>query len=147
MATLGQEGDNILATSSFWVSDAWPASSGAPSFVNAVCQIQPFDYNPVELLKRMHAIEAKFGRQRDQTLCWPARSLDLDLLDYNGKISKNDSFLRLPHDRLSERDFVLLPLSEVSPNWVHPENGQSVRDLLRSLSSSGATNNCRLLEN
>jgi 2-amino-4-hydroxy-6-hydroxymethyldihydropteridine diphosphokinase len=140
--TLKENGDIIDAVSSFWVSDAWPPGSAAPNFVNAVCRIQPFDESPIELLKRLHAIEAKFGRQRDQHSRWSARTLDLDLLDYNAKIIENCCFLVLPHRRIAERDFVLHPLLELSPNWVHPITGIAGQESLTKLQESGQTNGC-----
>jgi 2-amino-4-hydroxy-6-hydroxymethyldihydropteridine diphosphokinase len=135
-------GDTILATSSFWKSDAWPAGTGAPDFVNAVCQIHPADNDPALLLSRLHSIEAKFGRQRDPLNRWSKRTLDLDLLDYNGLISENNSFPILPHPRIAVRDFVLLPLMEVSSCWVHPVTRQNGALLLGELQQGGFGNNC-----
>jgi 2-amino-4-hydroxy-6-hydroxymethyldihydropteridine diphosphokinase len=137
-------GDKIIASSSLWRSDAWPAGTGAPSFINAVCQISPLDNNPANLLSRLHTIEAKFGRQRNPLNRWNARSLDLDLLDYNGIILQNNSFLELPHPRIHSRDFVLMPLLEISPNWVHPISGTTGRCLLDHLKMLGPMNNCSI---
>jgi 2-amino-4-hydroxy-6-hydroxymethyldihydropteridine diphosphokinase len=135
-------GDEIIATSSFWSSDAWPAEAGAPNFVNAVCRIYPYDNDPALLLKRLHDIEAKFGRLRDPQNRWSERTLDLDLLDYNGLISKNNSFPVLPHPRMEARDFVLRPLLELSPNWVHPIIQQKGSSLLALLEKANELNNC-----
>jgi 2-amino-4-hydroxy-6-hydroxymethyldihydropteridine diphosphokinase len=138
-------GDKIIATSSFWVSDAWPAGTGAPNFVNAVCRVCPPDKDPAKLLKRLHEIEAKFGRLRDHQNQWSARTLDLDLLDYNGLDSGNCSFPNLPHPRIADRDFVLRPLLEVSANWVHPITQLWGSDLLDFLVKAGTTSNCKLV--
>jgi 2-amino-4-hydroxy-6-hydroxymethyldihydropteridine diphosphokinase len=144
--TLQENGDRVDSLSSLWVSDAWPAGTGAPKFINAVCRVQPYDESPIELLKRLHAIEAKFGRQRDPHSRWSARSLDLDLLDYNGLTLKNNSFVTLPHPRIVERDFVLKPLLQICPNWCHPVTGVLGRQALAQLEASGATNNCHLAD-
>jgi 2-amino-4-hydroxy-6-hydroxymethyldihydropteridine diphosphokinase len=135
-------GDKVVATSSPWLSDAWPKHSQAPQFTNAVCQVVPFDTNPHALLKRLHEIEAKMGRQRDPTNQWAARSLDLDLLDYNGLILKNDSFLTLPHPRIEQRDFVVLPLEQVCPDWVHPVTQVKVKDIIANTLKGVGSNNC-----
>ena len=139
-------GDKIVATSSLWVSDAWPKQTNAPKFINAVCQVQPFCSDPARLLKRLHTIEAEFGRNRDELYQWAERTLDLDLLDYNGLISRNNSFPTLPHPRIAVRDFVLRPLLEVSANWVHPITRKSGQELLFELEKNGNTNNCVLFQ-
>jgi 2-amino-4-hydroxy-6-hydroxymethyldihydropteridine diphosphokinase len=142
MERLEAGGDKIVATSSFWQSDAWPAQTGAPSFINAVCQIRPRDHDPAQLLTRMHEVESGFGRLRDQRNRWQARTLDLDLLDYNALISENCSFPVLPHPRIEERDFVLCPLLEVCPKWVHPITQKTGQYLLLELEKLEKTNNC-----
>jgi 2-amino-4-hydroxy-6-hydroxymethyldihydropteridine diphosphokinase len=135
-------GDVILATSSFWVSDAWPAQTGAPKFINSVCRVQPLDHDPAMLLARLHQIEAEFGRRRDQHNRWSERTLDLDLLDYNGLVWENNSFVILPHPRIEGRDFVLEPLLEVCVNWVHPITREKGWILLDRLKKAQKTNNC-----
>jgi 2-amino-4-hydroxy-6-hydroxymethyldihydropteridine diphosphokinase len=139
---LSKGGDLIIATSSFWTSNAWPAFTGASDYTNAVCQILPFDDDPACLLARLHLIEAELGRQRDPLNQWASRTMDLDLLDYNGRITDNDAFLKLPHPRIGERDFVLLPLLELSPNWVHPITCERGDLLLQRLLENKASNNC-----
>jgi 2-amino-4-hydroxy-6-hydroxymethyldihydropteridine diphosphokinase len=139
---LQRGGDKLGTVSSFWTSNAWPAYTGASDYTNAVCQIMPFDKQPRALLARLHAIEAELGRQRDPSNQWAARTMDLDLLDYNGLITDNDSLISLPHPRIALRDFVLLPLLEVSPNWVHPITCERGDLLLQRLLESGQTNGC-----
>jgi 2-amino-4-hydroxy-6-hydroxymethyldihydropteridine diphosphokinase len=146
LTSLEESGDHIHAVSSFWKSKAWPANTGASDFTNAVCQIYPSDHDPMSLIERLHKIEAEFGRQRDPQNRWAERTMDLDLLDYNGLITENDSFLTLPHPRIAERDFVLLPLLEVCPNWVHPVTGIEGSILLSAIKNRDSNNNCRRLE-
>jgi 2-amino-4-hydroxy-6-hydroxymethyldihydropteridine diphosphokinase len=143
---LEEGGDHVVATSSFWQSNAWPVGTGASDYINAVCQVLPRDNDPAALLARLHGIEAELGRQRDPQNQWVSRTMDLDLLDYNGLIRENDSFLVLPHPRIAERDFVLLPLLEVSPNWVHPITGIEGRKLLAATIQSQSTTHCRRLD-
>ncbi len=135
-------GDKILATSSFFRSSAWPAGAGAPDFVNAVCRVSPSDVDPARLLERLHKIEAEFGRLRDPLNQWSGRTLDLDLLDYNGIITQNSSFPILPHPRIADRDFVLQPLLQLSPQWVHPITKKSGQMLMSELVMRNETNNC-----
>lgn len=146
LESLAIGGDQINSTSSFWVSDAWPKENGAPQYINAVCCISPYDTEPAQLMQRLHDIEAKFGRVRDVHNRWLSRTLDLDLLDYNGLISKNHSFPVLPHPRIADRDFVLKPLLEISSHWCHPVTGTHANVLLDNLVSSGNTHNCKLLD-
>jgi 2-amino-4-hydroxy-6-hydroxymethyldihydropteridine diphosphokinase len=136
-------GDHILAVSSMWTSDAWPPMEDAPNYTNAVCQVQPHDNDPAALLRRLHMIEAELGRQRDPANQWAERTMDLDLLDYNGLVMPNCSFVTLPHPRIDQRDFVLLPLLEISPNWVHPITGVEGRELLELIYQEDRTNQCR----
>jgi 2-amino-4-hydroxy-6-hydroxymethyldihydropteridine diphosphokinase len=142
MKRLEAGNDKIIAASSFWKSDAWPADAGAPNFINAVCKIVPSDSDTSQLLARLHEIEAEFGRLRDPQNRWSARTLDLDLLDYNGFISENNSSVILPHPRIADRDFVLRPLLQVCSNWVHPITGESAQSLLFRLEKTLKLNNC-----
>jgi 2-amino-4-hydroxy-6-hydroxymethyldihydropteridine diphosphokinase len=143
---LEKGGDQVAAISSVWASNAWPIGTEASDYINAVCQVLPRDSDPAALLARLHTIEAELGRQRDPRNQWADRTMDLDLLDYNGLIRENDSFLVLPHPRIAERDFVLLPLLEVSPNWVHPNTGIEGRKLLDAIIRSQNSNHCWRLE-
>ena len=82
------------------------------------------------------SVEAEFGRRRSVPNA--ARVLDLDLIDFGGKIleksADNDGpALQLPHPRLAERAFVLLPLAEIAPNWRHPINRRHIDDLIADL--------------
>jgi 2-amino-4-hydroxy-6-hydroxymethyldihydropteridine diphosphokinase len=72
--------------------------------------------------------------------------MDLDILDYNGQIMENYSFLTLPHPRIAVRDFVLLPLMEISPNWVHPVTGIGGHKLLEMLDITYGYSGCRKLD-
>ncbi len=109
-----------------------------PDFVNAVARISTA-LDPSELLQQLHRIEADFGRVRTQR--WSERTLDLDLIDYNGLIwpetGGNEPIL--PHPRAAERGFVLVPLADVAPDWRHPVLSASVADLLRALPDGDQT--------
>ena len=94
--------------------------------MNAVAQVRVTEVSPEDLLLRLHAIEAGFGRIR--TARNAARVLDLDLLAYHQE--RRSGTFTLPHPRLSERAFVLTPLKDIAPDWRHPVSGERLAALL-----------------
>ena len=90
-------------------------ASAQPWFVNGVIRVET-DFGPSELLDTLHSVEAVFGRLRREK--GEARILDLDLLAFNELQSSLSPIL--PHPRLHERAFVLLPLADIAPSWCHP---------------------------
>jgi len=86
-------------------------------------------FQPVELLTLLHGVETDLGRLRSAPNA--PRSLDLDLLDHDGKVMTEG--VTLPHPRLRQRSFVLAPLAEIAPEWRHPVTGEGVVELLRKL--------------
>jgi 2-amino-4-hydroxy-6-hydroxymethyldihydropteridine diphosphokinase len=123
---------SVLATSNFYESRAWPDPSD-PSFINAVAQIEA-KRTPRQLLALMREIEIMFGRTITRRNA--PRTLDLDLLDYDGLVEAGPPIL--PHPRLQERAFVLVPLSDIAPNWCHPVSGLSVSTLIAVLPREAA---------
>jgi len=117
----------VVKVSAFYSSPAWPNPS-EPSFVNAVAAVET-EFVPSSFLAALHAIEKQFGRHRERPNA--PRTLDLDLLDYDGRV--DDGWPILPHPRLATRAFVLVPLGDVAPDWHHPKTGQSLADLLNAL--------------
>ncbi|MBI4397814.1 MAG: 2-amino-4-hydroxy-6-hydroxymethyldihydropteridine diphosphokinase [Candidatus Omnitrophica bacterium] len=94
-------------------------------FLNSVWKIET-SLDPQALLKLLQSIEKKLGRVR--AVSNGPRIIDLDLLDYDGQVV-NEEGLTLPHPRLHERVFVLRPLSEVAPEWIHPVLKKRAREL------------------
>ncbi len=138
----------ILALSRFYQTPCFPPGSG-PDYVNAAARL---DYagDAASLLSDLHRIEAEFGRRRVQR--WGRRTLDLDLIaagsavlpdletharwrDLPSDEQAHDSpdALILPHPRMQDRAFVLIPLADVAPEWVHPVLGKSVTEMLEAL--------------
>jgi len=127
LTRLEERGVKILSVSSFYETPAWP-DPGQPAFVNAVAAVQT-TLQPVELLTLLHGVETDFGRLRSAANA--PRTLDIDLLDYDAKVLSEG--VTLPHPRMQDRSFVLVPLAQVAPGWRHPVTGESVADLLAKL--------------
>lgn len=100
-----------------------------PAFLNGVAQLET-GLNPDKLLQRLHEIEQRLGRRR--TFPNAPRTIDLDILFYGRCIIETPELI-VPHPRLQERAFVLLPLADLAPDFVHPLLAKSVGELLRAL--------------
>jgi 2-amino-4-hydroxy-6-hydroxymethyldihydropteridine diphosphokinase len=129
---LAQKDVNIALVSQFYRTPAWPDPADPP-FVNAVARAATA-LPPAALLARLHEIERLFGRVRAVPRNAP-RSLDLDLLDYDGLIQDGPPLL--PHPRLAERGFVLVPLNDVAPDWRHPVSRRTAAELLAAIPAAG----------
>lgn len=140
---------SVLAVSRFWRTPAFPTGSG-PDFVNA-CATLRSDLSPADLLVRLHDIEAELGRLRDGRR-WGPRVVDLDLLAVGASVLPDmqtqakwrelppeqrgvcaPDELILPHPRMQDRGFVLIPLRDIAPDWRHPVLGRSVAEMASDL--------------
>lgn len=131
LCELAKRGITIQKRSGFYKSEAWPDPSD-PSYVNAVVAIET-SLSPEALLAVLHEVECAFQRERHAPNA--PRTLDLDLLDYEGRIEEGPP--RLPHPRMETRAFVLVPLREVAPFWHHPVSGRMVSELIERLPPGG----------
>ena len=122
----------LLARSSDYATPPWGDEQQA-AFINACIEIET-DLDPHALLFTLHRIEKKFGRDRADERRWGPRTLDLDLIAYDD-VSIEKPELTLPHPRLFERAFVLVPLAEIAPDRVIA--GRSVSAALARLSTAG----------
>ena len=134
LAELERRGVAVRRCSRFFRSPAWPDPADPP-FVNAVAEVES-SLTPQTLLALLHEVEAALGRRRTRPNA--PRPIDLDLLDYNGIVRTGGTGPVLPHPRLAERAFVLLPLAEIAPDWRHPVSGRSLAALVAGL-PAGAT--------
>jgi 2-amino-4-hydroxy-6-hydroxymethyldihydropteridine diphosphokinase len=119
----------VRAVSAFHETEPVGGPAGQGSYLNAAALLET-TFEPVELLRILLDIEARFGRVR--TDHWGARTLDLDLLLYGDRILKTPE-LTVPHPRFATRRFVLAPLAEIAPRAVDPVTGRTIVDLLAEL--------------
>ena len=112
-----------------WFSSAPVPPSGQPRYINGVARLI-CDHDPPSLLTALSAIEQAFGRVRGEPNA--ARTLDLDIIDMDGKIRSAPDPV-LPHPRAHLRAFVLYPLRDVAPRWTHPVSGIGIDDLIAAL--------------
>jgi 2-amino-4-hydroxy-6-hydroxymethyldihydropteridine diphosphokinase len=117
----------VIAVSSAWASAAWPDPS-QPAFTNAVAALETGDMRPDAVYAILAGVETRFGRDRAERFA--PRTLDLDLLDLNGLVGDYGGVI-IPHERMADRCFVLAPLQEIDPEWVHPGLNVGVAALLK----------------
>jgi 2-amino-4-hydroxy-6-hydroxymethyldihydropteridine diphosphokinase len=121
----------VIRESSLYESE--PLGDSKDWYVNAVIQIET-KFRPDMLLEKFKNIERTMGRKKVKKR-WGSRVIDLDILLYDGLIVKKKN-LRIPHPEMPNRKFVLLPLSEIGPQIVHPELGMTVSELLINVNDS-----------
>lgn len=128
IAELTRAGLSFERTSSFYASPAWPDPADPP-FLNAVAMVRT-NLAPTGLLRLLHETETAFGRTRSERNA--PRPLDIDIVDFDGRVQKGLPVL--PHPRMVARAFVLVPLAEISPHWQHPVSGKPIAHLIGELS-------------
>lgn len=139
-------GISVVRVSAWYRTPAWPAGSG-PDYVNGAAAIWSLK-SPDEILQEMHGVEKSLGRER--RIRWGARTCDIDLIAAEAQVLPSYPVVRkwidegpirdrvpnelvLPHPRLQERAFVLVPMRDIAPDWIHPVLHQRVEDMLASL--------------
>ena len=126
----GDDNIKVVSTSSFYETEPWQFKSDN-WFVNAVIVIST-SYQPEELLKVCQRIEKQLGRKRDEESGYNDRTIDIDILFYDDKVideHENGIDLTIPHPRVHQRAFMLVPMLEVAPSYVHPVLKKTISDI------------------
>ena len=119
----------ILQSSNYYESLSWP-NQQKPKFLNIVLRVLS-NLSSLDLLNKCKEIEVSLGRKK--TAKNSPRVCDIDIIDYKNQLLRGD--LILPHPRMHQRSFVLLPLYELNKNWVHPKSKLHIKKLIFSLSN------------
>jgi 2-amino-4-hydroxy-6-hydroxymethyldihydropteridine diphosphokinase len=125
---LNGNGIKIIKCSSNYESLSWPNLKD-PTFINIALKIETY-LSPFQLLEVCNNIEKELGRKRFKKNA--PRICDIDIIDYDQKIVRyvNSINLTLPHPEMSKRNFVLLPLFEISNSWFHPQKKKNIKKLI-----------------
>ncbi|MCD8198628.1 MAG: 2-amino-4-hydroxy-6-hydroxymethyldihydropteridine diphosphokinase [Phascolarctobacterium sp.] len=129
---LEEKGLEIIKVSSFFETEPYGVKN-QPMFLNAACGVKT-NLPPEGLLKLLLSIEQEMGRKRCRR--WGERNIDLDLLFYDD-IVLNTQDLILPHPDLQNRDFVLAPLMEIAPDFLHPVLKKTIKEIKNDMQNKG----------
>lgn len=132
-----QDGMEVSSSSLLYRSPPMGPQDQA-DYLNAVLAVST-TLPPLPLLQKLQGLELHFGRQRGRR--WGERTLDLDLIAHNDTQMQSHT-LTLPHPSMQERIFVLQPLCDIRPDWRHPANGKTARELLQEHLNAGDTLLC-----
>ena len=127
---LYSKGINIIKSSNYYETLSWPNPNN-PKFYNIILKVSS-DLKILELLKICKQIETSLGRKKAPKNS--PRTCDIDIIDYNQKITVNG--INVPHPKMHLRNFVLIPLFEIEKNWRYPNSKRNIKNLIFSLSNS-----------
>jgi len=123
---------SLVAMSSLYETEPWGVKEQGP-FVNAAMIVET-PLAPSELLAHLKSVEASMGRTR--TVRWGPRTIDLDIIFIEEMVIEAEG-LRVPHPGADERAFVMVPLAEIAPDFVHPVTGATLAGIAGGLDKSG----------
>ncbi|MEN2283553.1 2-amino-4-hydroxy-6-hydroxymethyldihydropteridine diphosphokinase [Algoriphagus sp. SE2] len=119
--------NKLLLESSIYETEAWGGIAKG-LFLNQVIQVYT-SFDPFTFLKFIQKVEMELGRKRNEH--WGDRTMDIDILFWNDSVLDTPD-LRIPHPLISQRKFVLIPLEEILPEFIHPTINQSIKELLKN---------------
>ena len=123
----------VVKKSSYYETESFP-NKNDPKFINMIIQVET-SLDPINLASVIIFVEEKLERKRNKKN--DPRTCDIDIIDYKSKeifFKYNDLDFEVPHKELSNRNFVLVPISEIAPNWSHPVTNVSIKSLIERLS-------------
>jgi 2-amino-4-hydroxy-6-hydroxymethyldihydropteridine diphosphokinase len=129
---IAEEIGQIVCKSSVYETEPW-GKIDQPGFLNVALEVKT-SLTAIEVLERALQIEAKLGRVRFER--WGSRIIDIDVIFYNQDVIHIEDRLRVPHPELQNRRFVLEPLMEIAPDFVHPQLNKTVNELYISLADN-----------
>ncbi len=121
---------NIIRSSAIYETEPW-GNKDQSWFLNAIIEVKT-KLTPKELLEHCLNVEAKLGRKRDENNRWGERNIDIDIILYNDNVIEEEN-LCIPHKYFHERAFVLVPLLELIPDFVHPVLNKTLIDLYEEI--------------
>lgn len=124
----------VMASSSIYQTEPW-SFQDQPDFFNQVIQTETV-LSPRELLSYLKKIEKKIGRK--PSFLYGPRLMDIDILLYGDQVVHEEELI-IPHEKMFERAFVLVPLAEIAPGLMHPECDMTISDLLNTIDTSGVS--------
>ncbi len=134
IASIHHEVATVVKVSSLYESDSWGFESD--SFYNCAVAVHT-NLTPVKLIKKILKLEKKLGRIRTDSPTYQPRIIDIDIIAYGEEVVQSE-LLEVPHSQLQNRLFVLLPLSEIVSDWMHPITNKSISELLSECTDTGA---------
>ncbi|MEO8759560.1 MAG: 2-amino-4-hydroxy-6-hydroxymethyldihydropteridine diphosphokinase [Bacteroidia bacterium] len=131
---INEKAGKLVQCSFIYQSQAW-GMDAAPDFYNQVIKIET-KFTAQQLISALLDIEKTLGRERIETIGYQNRIMDIDILFFNDEVIKTD-LLEIPHPRLHLRQFVLQPLNEIAPNFMHPLLQKTITELLMTCPDKG----------
>ena len=119
----------LISKSALYKTKAWGVED-QPDFLNQVVIIVT-ESEPADLLKICMELEKEYGRNRTQTNKWEERTLDIDILFYEDRIINTDALI-IPHPYIHKRNFILIPLVEIIPDYIQPSLKKSIKQLKKT---------------
>ena len=132
----------IIKTSNFYQTPSYP-NKELPKFIN-IGVLANYDKNEIALINEINLIEKKIGRNKSKKN--DPRVCDIDIIDFNGLIV-NKNNLKIPHEKCHLRNFVLYPILQINPEWVHPIIKKNVKFLINNLDQKSRKEITRLNKN